>query len=600
MNGVSHSLAKRSISHFQGVMKTIFFGGVYPEYAKWAQNDIRPVARQRETILLEVTSVLLYKQFHWLAGLFPVTDCGFIEILAIPARRESTVVRSTFMKQEILINSTPQESRIAIMEDGVLAEFLIERKEEMGIAGSIYKGKVSRVLPGMQAAFVDIGMEKAGFLHASDFYEIPGDVQIIAESGDEAELTEPPKPLPASHRLPLEKRISSGEEILVQVAKDPLGTKGARVTSHISLPGRYMVFIPGSKHIGISRRIESEEERKRLKEIARSLGTEEGGFILRTACEGLSKRELQRDLRFLTILWNRIQKKAETSPAPALIHQDLDSISRAIRDFFTNETEQVVIDSAKDHRRVVEFVRQFMPRLKSQIVLHTDKEPLFDRYGIEEKVQKALERRVWLRSGGYIIIERTEALTAIDVNTGRFVGKRNQEETILRTNMDAVHEVVRQLRLRNAGGIIIIDFIDMEKEANRKKVYDALKEALKKDKARTNILKISELGLVEMTRQRTRESLENQMLSPCPHCEGRGRIKSAVTVAYEVLRAIKRQQAAIDDGKNIVVRLNPDVANFLYDEKNNSLENLEREINRRVIIKASQELSFQQYEITAS
>jgi ribonuclease G len=504
------------------------------------------------------------------------------------------------MKQEILISSTPQESRIAIMEDGMLAEFLIERKEEMGIAGSIYKGKVSRVLPGMQAAFVDIGMEKAGFLHASDFYEIPGEFQLIEPSGEEAEFTDPPKAAPPSRRLPLEKRISSGEEILVQVAKDPLGTKGARVTSHISLPGRYMVFIPGSKHIGISRRIESEEERKRLKEIARSLSTEEGGFILRTACEGLSKREIQRDLRFLTILWKRIKKKAEASSAPALIHQELDSISRAIRDFFTTETEQVVIDSPKDHRRVVDFVRHFMPRVKSKIVLYTDKESLFDRYGIEEKVQKALERRVWLRSGGYIIIERTEALTAIDVNTGRFVGKRNQEETILKTNMDAVHEVVRQLRLRNAGGIIIIDFIDMEKEANRKKVYDALKEALKKDKARTNILKISELGLVEMTRQRTRESLENLLLSPCPHCEGRGRIKSAVTVAYEVLRAIKKQQAAIDDGKNIVVRLNPDVANFLYDEKNNSLENLEREINRRVIIKASQELNHQQYEITAS
>jgi ribonuclease G len=504
------------------------------------------------------------------------------------------------MKQEILINSTPQENRIAIVEDGFLAEFLIERKEEMGIAGNIYKGKVSRVLPGMQAAFVDISMEKAGFLHASDFYEIPADVQIIAAPGDEAEFTDLPKPPPPSRRLPLEKRISSGEEILVQVAKDPLGTKGARVTSHVSLPGRYMVFMPGTKHIGISRRIESDEERKRLKEISQSLSTEEGGFILRTACEGRSKREIQRDLGFLTKLWKRIQQKADTATAPALIHQDLDAISRAIRDFFSADTEQVVIDSPKDHRRVVDFVRQFMPRLKAKIILHADKEPLFDRYGIEEKIQKALERRVWLRSGGYIIIERTEALTAVDVNTGRFVGKRNQEETILKTNMDAVHEVVRQLRLRNVGGIIIIDFIDMEKESNRKKVYDALKEALKKDKARTNILKISELGLVEMTRQRTRESLENQLLSPCPNCEGRGRIKSAVTVAYEVLRAIKRQQAAIEDGKNIVVRLHPDVANFLYDEKNNSLENLERETNRRIVIKASQELHHQQYEISAA
>jgi ribonuclease G len=499
------------------------------------------------------------------------------------------------MKQEIYISSTPQESRIALMEDGLLAEFLIERKEEMGVAGNIYKGKVARVLPGMQAAFIDIGMEKAGFLHASDFSSEPGDAQLL-NAGDEVEFAEPPKPQP-SRRLPLEKQISRGEEILVQVAKDPLGTKGARVTSHVSLPGRYMVFMPGTKHRGISRRIESEEERKRLKEIAQSLGTENGGFILRTACEGRSKRELQRDLAFLTRLWKGIQKKAQSAAAPSLIHQDLDLITRTIRDFFSNDTEQVVIDSPKDQRRVVDFVRHFMPRLRSKIVTYTGKEPLFEQQGIEEKVVKALDRRVWLRSGGYIIIERTEALTAVDVNTGRFVGKRNQEETILKTNLEAAQEVVRQLRLRNVGGIIIIDFIDMEKEGNRKRVYDALKEALKKDKARTNILKISELGLVEMTRQRTRESLENQLLRPCPHCEGRGRIKSAATVAYDVLRAIKRQQANVENGKNIVVRLHPDIANFLYDEKNNSLENLEREINHRIIIKASQELHHEKYEI---
>jgi ribonuclease G len=359
-----------------------------------------------------------------------------------------------------------------------------------------------------------------------------------------------------------------------------------------------MVYMPGTKHIGISRRIESDEERKRLKEIAQSLGTEKGGFILRTACEGLSKREIQRDLGFLTKLWEGIQKKASSAAAPSLIHQDLDLIARTLRDFFTSDTDQVVIDSAKDHRRVVDFVRHFMSRNKSKIVLYNDKEPLFEQYAIEEKVVKALDRRVWLRSGGYLIIERTEALTAVDVNTGRFVGKRNQEDTIIKTNMEAVQEVVRQLRLRNVGGLIIIDFIDMEKEGNRKKVYDALREALKKDKARTNILKISELGLVEMTRQRTRESLENQLLRSCPHCDGRGRIKSAPTIAYDVLRAIKRQQPSFDGGKNIVVRLHPDIANFLYDEKNNSLENLEREINHRIIIKASQELHHEKYEIS--
>jgi ribonuclease G len=504
------------------------------------------------------------------------------------------------MKQEIFINSSPQESRIAIIEDGLLAEFLIERKEEMGIAGNIYKGKVSRVLPGMQAAFVDIGMEKAAFLHASDFSSVLDDVQLIGASGEDVEIEAPPPKRVSHRRLPLEKQLSRDEAILVQVAKDPLGTKGARVTSHISLPGRYMVFMPGTKHIGISRRIESEDERKRLKEIAGSLLTGDGGFILRTASEGRSKREIQRDLRFLTRLWRRLQKRAESAAAPALIHQDLDLIARSIRDFFTPETEQLVIDSSKDYRRVVDFVGQFMPRLKSKIILHSGAEPLFERHAIEEKIEKALDRRVWLRSGGYIIIERTEALTAIDVNTGRFVGKRNQEETIVKTNLEAAQEVVRQLRLRNVGGIIIIDFIDMEKESDRKKVYDALRDALKKDKARTNILKISELGLVEMTRQRTRESLENQLLSPCPHCDGRGRIKSSVTVAYDLLRAIKKQQANLDNGKNIVVRLHPDVANFLYDEKNNSLENLEREINRRIIIKVSQELRHDQYEIAES
>jgi ribonuclease G len=503
------------------------------------------------------------------------------------------------MKQEIFINSSPQESRIAIIEDGLLAEFLIERKEEMGIAGNIYKGKVSRVLPGMQAAFVDIGMEKAAFLHASDFSSVPEEMQLIDAPGEEVEIEAPPKRVPRRH-LPLEKQLSRDEAILVQVAKDPLGTKGARVTSHISLPGRYMVFMPGTKHIGISRRIDSEEERKRLKEVATSLLTGDGGFILRTASEGRSKREIQRDLRFLTRLWRRLQKRAEGAAAPSLIHQDLDLIARSIRDFFTLETEQLVIDSPKDYRRILDFVGQFMPRLKSKIVLYSGAEPLFERHAIEEKVERALERRVWLRSGGYIIIERTEALTAIDVNTGRFVGKRNQEETIVKTNLEAAQEVVRQLRLRNVGGIIIIDFIDMEKESDRKKVYDALKDALKKDKARTNILKISELGLVEMTRQRTRESLENQLLTPCPHCDGRGRIKSSVTVAYDLLRAIKKQQTSLENGKNIVVRLHPDVANFLYDEKNNSLENLEREINRRIIIKVSQELRHDQYEIAES
>ena len=501
------------------------------------------------------------------------------------------------MKQDIIINCTPQESRIAIVEDSSLAEFVVERKQERGIVGNIYKGKVARVLPGMQAAFVDMGLDKAAFLHVSDFSTQPEEVSPLLTESMEEIVFEGPKPSPR-RRVPIERQLSRGQEILVQVAKDPIGMKGARITSHISLPGRYLVFMPMTNHIGISRRIEDEKERKRLKEISQSLLTEEGGFILRTACEGRSKREIQRDLRFLIKLWKGIQKKAESAAAPSSIHQDLDLIARTIRDFFTTETRQVHIDHVKEYRRILDFVGHFMPRMKSKIALYSRSEPILDHFGVEQKVEKALERKVWLPSGGYITIDRTEALTAIDVNTGRFVGKRSQEETILKTNLEAAQEIVRQLRLRNVGGIIIIDFIDMEREGNRKRVYEVLKEAIRKDKAKTNVLKISELGLVEMTRQRTRESLENLLLGACPYCEGRGRIKSHVTIAYEVLRAIKKERTHLEDGKRIVVRLHPDIANFLYDEEAHSLDHLEREINQKIVIKVSQDMHHEKYEIS--
>jgi len=501
------------------------------------------------------------------------------------------------MKRDILINSTPHESRIAIMEDGTLAEFMVERRQERGIVGNVYKGKVARVLPGMQATFVDIGLEKAAFLHVSDLTTGPEDLAPLINGSDEEIVFESTRP-PTHHRLPIERQLSPGQEILVQAAKDPLGMKGARLTSHISLPGRYLVFMPTMNHIGVSHRIRDEEERNRLKEIAQSLARRSGGFILRTACEGLSKKEILRDLQFLAKLWEGIQKKGESVTAPALIHQDLDLIARTIRDFFTADTHQVIVDQAKEQRRILDFVGHFLPRWKSKVVLNSRPEPILESYGVEAMVEKALERKVWLKSGGHIILEQTEALTAIDVNTGRFVGRRNQEETVLKTNLEAAQEIVRQLRLRNTGGIIIIDFIDMEKADNRKKVYEALREALKKDRARTNILKISELGLVEMTRQRTRESLQNTLMSPCPHCAGRGRIKSRVTLAYEILRAIKKDQAALEDGKKIMVRVHPDVANYLYDDETHSLDHLEREINRKIIIKASAELHHEHYQIS--
>ncbi len=495
--------------------------------------------------------------------------------------------------RRILINTTPQETRIAVMEEDGLAEFLIERNQEKGCVGNIYKGRVGRVLPGMQAAFVDIGLEKAAFLHASDIGSRAG-LPAMADGNDEEVVFEP---APEQNRLRIEQKLSPDQEILVQVAKDPLGMKGARVTTHISLPGRFLVFMPDTGHVAISRKIEDEKERKRLKEMVQELAGEGEGFIIRTACEGRSKKDIQGDVRFLTKLWSRIRKRLETASTSELIHQDLDLVPRTIRDFFDANTEEVVVDQVKEYRRVVEFVDQFMPRLRRRVTLYEEPEPLLDRYEIERKIRKALEPKIWLHSGGHIHIEQTEALTAVDVNTGRYVGKKDLEATVFKINLEAAREVVHQLRLRNVGGIIIIDFIDMEQAANRKKIHEALKEAVKQDRAKTRVLPISRLGLVEMTRQRTRENLGNVLLSPCPYCAGRGRIRSQPTIAYQILRDIKRETAQLDNGSRITVHVHPGVANFLYDDANEGLEALEREIDRKVIIKADSGLHQEAYQI---
>ena len=498
--------------------------------------------------------------------------------------------------RRILINTTPEETRIAVMEDNGLAEFLIERNQERGSVGNIYKGRVGRVLPGMQAAFVDIGLEKSAFLHASDAgFPSEGLPGAVGENGDE-ELFEP---RPERAALRIEQQLSPNQEILVQVAKDPLGMKGARVTTHISLPGRFLVFMPEAGHVAVSRKIEDDKERGRLKEIVQGLAGEDEGFIIRTACEGRNKKDIQSDVRFLTKLWGRIRKRLETAATPELIHQDLDLVPRTIRDFFNANTEEVVVDQPKEFRRVVEFVQQFMPRLKNRVALDDGPEPLLDRYQIERKIHKALEPKIWLNSGGYINIEQTEALTAVDVNTGRYVGKKDQEATVLKINLEATREVVHQLRLRNVGGIIIIDFIDMAQSANRKKVYEALKEAVKQDKAKTRVLPISRLGLVEMTRQRTRENLGNVLLMACPHCGGHGRVPSHPTIAYALLRDIRRESAQLKNGGHITVHAHPGIANFLYDQANEGLDELERDIDRKVIIKANPDLDPEAYRIEA-
>lgn len=498
--------------------------------------------------------------------------------------------------RKIFINYTPKETRVSIMEHNSLAEFLVEREQEKGFVGNIYKGKVSRVLPGMQAAFVDIGLEKAGFLHVSDLSGSSQEISYFLE-GNEEDIPSEQTPPSHSSRLPIEQQLHPEQQILVQASKDPLGMKGARITSHISLPSRYLVYMPTMKHVAVSRRIHDEKERKRLKEILQPLVKDQGGFIIRTASEGRSKREILRDFRFLTKLWKRIHARAEKAAAPALIHQDLDLVTRTIRDFFTPDTEEVVVDHPKEHRRVVDFVKQFMPRLRSRVTLYNEPEPIMDHYGIEDKIRKALEPKIWLSSGGSIMIEQTEALTAVDVNTGRYVGKKNLEQTVHKINLEAAREVVHQLRLRNVGGIIIIDFIDMEEPANRKNVYEALKEALKNDKAKTNILQISTLGLVEMTRQRTRENLSNVLLSACPYCQGRGRIKSQPTIAYEILRAVKKHCVVLKNGSRVTVRVHPEIANFLYDEANEMLESVEKETRRKIILKVSPDFHQEQYEI---
>jgi ribonuclease G len=539
------------------------------------------------------------------------------------------------VKRDIIINASPLEVRVAVLEDGSLAEFYLERNQRGGLAGNIYKGRVTRVLPGMQAAFVDIGLEKAGFLHVSDFQTEAEGLGSIAEViGEEDVETEPVtveevvpvlevrngsvEPAVAEveesarepghvrryrngrhrTRLPIEQQLKRGQEIIVQVAKEPIGTKGARLTSFISLPGRHLVYTPSSRHIGISRRIESADERARLRAAVKELGATQGGFIVRTACEGVSKREIQRDVSFLTKLWSSIVKASENSPPASLLYNDLDVALRIVRDLFSSDVDRLWCDEGATFERIVEFVQTYMPRLRGRVALYESLEPLFDHFSIEPQIERALERKVWLKSGGYLVFDQAEALTAIDVNTGRFVGKRNQDETVLRTNLEAVEEVVKQLRLRNIGGIIIVDFIDMTRDADRKRVTEVLAQALKRDKARTSMLKISELGLVQMTRKRTRESLEAMLTEPCPQCHGCRVVKSVATSAADVLRGIQRVAGRDSHRDLLVAKVNPEVARYLYDVGGKALQMAEERLGVKIVLRSSESIQPGAFELS--
>jgi ribonuclease G len=539
------------------------------------------------------------------------------------------------VKKEIAINASALEVRVALLEDNELAEFYLERNRQVGLAGNIYKGKVTRVLPGMQAAFVDIGLEKAGFLHVSDFHDGVSALNTVAEVlGEEDVETEPlgeeegahaepvstdgvaadgdsaaPRPSRSRRRgrgrhqamqrsrLPIEQQLRRGQDIIVQIAKEPMGTKGARLTSSISLPGRHLVYTPTSNHIGVSRRIASAEERARLRADVSELRPPQGGFIVRTACEGVSRREIQRDVAFLTKLWATILRKNESMPPASILYSDLDVALRIVRDLFSSEVDRLYCDDPTTYSRVVQFVQNYLPRLRARVVLHDGPTPLFDRFNIEPQIERALDRKVWLKSGGSLIFDQAEALTAIDVNTGRFVGKRSQDDTILKTNLEAVDEVVKQLRVRNIGGIIIVDLIDMVREADRKKVSDALAAALKRDKARTSALKISELGLVQMTRKRTRESLEKLLTDTCPRCDGRRVVKSVPTLAAEVLRGIQREAVSKAAGDMLIVKLNPEVARHLYDHGAKDLETLEQRLQTKIVLRSNDTIELGAFEL---
>ncbi len=540
------------------------------------------------------------------------------------------------MKREIAINASALEVRVALLEDNHLAEFYLERNRQVGLAGNIYKGKVTRVLPGMQAAFVDIGLEKAGFLHVSDFQdgisalstvaEVIGEDDVETELNGDSEFADADvqpaedegasesngnqqgaqrgrrrgrgrRQQPQRSRLPIEQQLRRGQEIIVQIAKEPMGTKGARLTSSISLPGRHLVFTPTSNHIGVSRRIASAEERARLRADVSELRPPQGGFIVRTACEGVSRREIQRDVTFLTKLWASILRKNESMPPASILYSDLDVALRIVRDLFSSEVDKLWCDDPTTYGRIVQFVQNYMPRLRARVMLHDGSEPVFDRFSIEPQIERALDRKVWLKSGGYLVFDQAEALTAIDVNTGRFVGKKSQDDTVLKTNLEAVEEVVNQLRLRNIGGIIIVDFIDMAREGDRKKVSDALGLALKRDKARTSALKISELGLVQMTRKRTRESLEKLLTDNCPRCEGRRVVKSVPTLAAEVLRGIQREALRKSAGEMLIVKLNPEVARYLYDHGAKDLETLEQRLSTKIVLRSNDGIELGAFEL---
>src|SRR5215207_7626722 len=531
------------------------------------------------------------------------------------------------MTKEMIISSSAHETRVAILEEDQVAEVFIERERSRGVVGNLYKGRVSKVLPGMQSAFVDLGLERDGFLYVTDVVatfeefdrletddDLPSPSAFPAPDNGAATARQAGGQAGRGHRRDradrnrpepkIEELLKEGQEVIVQVAKEPLGTKGARLTSHATMPGRFLVFMPTVDHVGVSRKIDSREERSRLRGIVREFREQHGftgGVIIRTAAGGRPKEDIVSDLSYFHRVWTEIRQKAETSRAPAVVYQEQSLVAKLLRDLLTDDFQAIRIDNALEHRRVLELIERIMPSLAPKVKLYEKEFPIFEEYGVQAEIDKALRSKVWLKSGGSIVINQTEALVAIDVNTGRYVGKKTAgrlEDTILKTNLEAVKEIVRQIRLRDLGGIIVLDFIDMEEKKNRQKVYQTVEQELRKDRAPSKTLQVSDFGLVIITRKRVKQSLERVLTEPCPYCAGSAVIKSSSTICYEILSEVKKISADLN-GQSLVLRVNPDIARALRDEERAVFKDLKQSLNREIAVRSDAQLHHEQFDLMA-
>ena len=511
------------------------------------------------------------------------------------------------MQKEMIVSSNGHETMVAILEDDLVAEIFVERERHRGVVGNVYKGRVSKVLPGMQSSFIDLGLERDGFLYVADVVDTLDEFDKLSSDDDEegngggrnrGELKgERPQPK-------IEELLKEGQEIIVQVVKEPLGTKGARLTSHVTMPGRFLVFMPTVDHIGVSRKIESREERSRLRGIVREFREANGftgGVIIRTAAAGRPKEDILGDLEAFHRIWTEMRQRNEASRAPAVLYQEQSIVSRLLRDLLTEDYQAIRIDNESEHQKVLDLVERIMPSLAPKVRLYNKPFPIFDEYGVQAEIDKALKSKVWLKSGGSIVINQTEALVAIDVNTGRFVGKKTSgrlEDTIVKTNLEAVKEIVRQIRLRDLGGIIVLDLIDMEDKKNRQKVYQAVETELKKDRSPSKPLQVSDFGLVIITRKRVKQSLERVLTEPCPYCAGSSVIKSSSTICYEIFAEVKKISGDLN-GQSLVLRVNPDIARALREEERAVFKDLKQALGRDIAVRADTQLHHEQFDLMA-